>query len=284
MTFRPVTITEPVAPLAPLVVDSPHSGRIYPADFAYTCPLPLLRQTEDFLVDELISGAAQAGATIIAAEFPRCYIDANRAENDLDPALLSSAWQKPLEPSERTLMGLGLVRRLCKSGVPVYGAPLSVIEVERRIETYHRPYHAAVHDTLATRMKQFGTATLINCHSMPGRSERADRQHPDFVLGDRDGTSCAPFLTQTAKVILQDMGYNVWLNDPFKGVEILRRYGQPHKGQHALQLEINRKIYMNEEKLEKTAGFEKLQSDLTRFFKLLADELRVENERPLAAE
>ena len=284
MPLRPYILTEPQNSTIPLVVDSPHSGRIYPADFAYTCPLPMLRQTEDFLVDELVGGAAEAGATLITAEFPRCYIDVNRNENDMDPNVLAEPWPLPLEPSERTLMGLGLVRRLCRSGVAVYGAPLSVSEVEQRIKNFHRPYHAAVQSALEKKRNMFGTAYLINCHSMPSRAERADRQHPDFVLGDRDGTTCSPHFIQRVKIILQDMGYNVWLNDPFKGVEILRRYGQPQMGQHALQLEINRKLYMSEEKLEKNSGFDRLQADLTQFFKTIAAELAQEFPTQLAAE
>lgn len=284
MSFRPFTLLEPTGNLAPLVVDSPHSGRIYPADFNYTCPLPLLRQTEDSFVDELVVEAAEAGASVIAAEFPRCYIDVNRAENDIDPAVLAESWPLPLEPSDRTLLGLGLVRRLCKSGVPVYQAPLPAAEIQKRIDQCYRPYHAALQKEIERRLQGYGVCYLIDCHSMPSRSERGDRQHLDFVLGDRQGTSCNPAFTRRVRDLLQDMGFSVALNDPFKGVEIARRYGHPQKGSHALQLEINRRLYMNEATLEKTDCFFKLQKSLADFFQALVSELMGLLEDRLAAE
>ena len=178
------------------MVDSPHSGRAYPDDFDFECSLTMLQQTEDSYVDELVTSAAQAGAIVIAAEFPRSYIDANRAEDDIDPAVLAEPWPTPLQPSERTLLGLGLVRRLCKSGVPVYRAPLPVTEVQKRIGDYYRPYHDALQKTVASRMKQFGECYLIDCHSMPGQArENSPARRPDFVLGDRNGESCDPAFT-----------------------------------------------------------------------------------------
>ena len=245
MSLRVFTLLEPVR-RTPLVVDSPHSGCVYPADFAYACPLPLLRQTEDFAVDELVQGAVQAGATVIAAEFPRSYIDLNRAEDDLDPALLAEMWPEPLAPGERTLQGLGLVRRLCKSGVPVYRAPLANGEVQMRIEKFYRPYHEALEKIVAGRMSEFGECYLIDAHSMPGGALRGEGRRPDFVLGDRQGTAADPSFTRQVRDLLQEMGYSVALNEPYKGMEVVRRYGHPELGQHALQLEINRRLYMQE--------------------------------------
>ncbi|HEU0117184.1 MAG TPA: N-formylglutamate amidohydrolase [Alphaproteobacteria bacterium] len=288
MALQPYLILKSSRPnvvQAPLVVDSPHSGRAYPPDFEYACPLQLLRQTEDSYVDELVAGAAEAGATVIVAEFPRCYIDLNRAEDDIDPAVLGEPWPISLQPSDRTLQGLGLIRRLCRSGVPVYREPLKVAEVQKRIENFYRPYHGALEKTLAKKMSEFGVCYLINAHSMPGQSsEGLSSARPDFVLGDRIGTSCDPSFTRRAREILQDMGYSVALNNPYMGVEIVRRYGLPQQGQHALQLEINRKLYMNEQTLEKTAGFARLQKGLTTFFQLLAAELIEDMSDRLAAE
>ncbi|MFY9287641.1 MAG: N-formylglutamate amidohydrolase [Alphaproteobacteria bacterium] len=287
MSLQPYIIIESAKPSVarmPLVVDSPHSGRIYPADFAYSCPLPLLRQTEDSYVDELVAGAVEAGAAVVMAEFPRSYIDLNRAEDDIDPAVLAEPWPHPLAPSDRTVQGLGLVRRLCKSSVAVYAAPLSVAEVQKRIEHFYRPYHAALEKMIATRHAKFGECYLINAHSMPGQGSGDTLRRPDFVLGDRLGTSCDPSFTRRARDILQDMGYNVALNDPYMGVEIVRRYGQPQKGQHALQLEINRQLYMNEQTLERHSGFESLQEDLTAFFQQLVGELMGAMPGQMAAE
>lgn len=285
MEQQPYTLLEPVSAPTPLVLDSPHSGRRYPDDFIYACPLPLLRQTEDSYVDELIAGATHIGAAVLVAEFPRCYIDANRAEDDIDPALLGDVWPSTLRPSERTLLGLGLVRRLCRSGVPVYKAPLPAAEVHHRIARYYRPYHAALDAVLDNRLKAFGACYLVNCHSMPdaGAESRASRR-PDFVLGDRSGTSCDISFTRLACNLLQDMGYSVALNDPYKGVEIVRRHGQPQRGRHALQLEINRRLYMNELTLEKTANFARLQHDLKAFFEALTQDIVGGMAQPLAAE
>lgn len=285
MPPHPYVIHEPQISSAPLVVDSPHSGRHYPEDFNYICPLPSLRQTEDSYVDELVAGAVQAGATVIAATFARSYIDVNRAEDDIDPSVLAEPWPFQLQPSDRTLLGLGLVRRLCKSGVPVYAKPLTVAAIEKRIAGYYRPYHEALQHVVARCTRQFGECYLVDCHSMPGQGgESAPSRRADFVLGDRNGTSADPSFTRRIRHILQDMGYSVALNDPYKGVEIVRRHGNPQAGQHALQLEINRRLYMNEATLEKTAGFARLRDDLASFFMLLAEELRQPGQERMAAE
>ena len=273
--INPITVLTTGVDLTPLVLDSPHSGCKYPADFHFVCPLSLLRQTEDAYVDELIAGATQIGAEVLVAEFPRSYIDVNRAENDIDPSILSDEWPETLHPSERTLLGLGLVRRLCKSGVPVYPSGLAAHEIEYRIINYYRPYHATLEAMISKRMSRFGEAYLINCHSMPDRSsEKRLLARPDFVLGDRGSTSCDVSFTRFAYNVLRDMGYRVALNDPYQGVEIVRRYGQPQRRQHALQLEINRRLYMNEQTLEKTSGFVSLQRDLLDFFRIITAEIQ----------
>ncbi|MDD5586364.1 MAG: N-formylglutamate amidohydrolase [Alphaproteobacteria bacterium] len=271
---------------SPLILSSPHSGRGYPEDFGFVCPLPVLRQAEDAYVDELIAGGAGAGATILQAEFPRSYVDVNRAEDDLDPAVLAEEWPLPLQPSKNTLQGLGLVRRLCKGGVAMYDAPLPVAEVQKRIDRYYRPYHAALENLLAKQAARFGEVYLIDCHSMPGPARPGGlRRHHDFVIGDRDGTSCDPALTSLVHDLLQDMGYSVALNNPYKGVEILRRYGQPQRGCHALQLEISRCLYMNEQTLEKNENFSQLYRDLTKAFMTLARQmLPLDNQEARAAE
>lgn len=236
-------------------------------------------------MDELVERATEAGAAVIMAEFPRSYIDANRGENDIDPALLVDTWDKPLELTPRTSLGLGLVRRLCMTGIPVYAGPLPASEVKRRIETYYHPYHAALENAVQQRLRLFGISTLLNCHSMPSRShEEGNAPRPDFILGDRNGTSCDPSLTRKVGDILHEMGYSVAFNAPYKGMEIVRRHGQPETGRHALQIEINRRLYMDERKLEKNEGFATLQKNLGRFFKILADDLMQEIAQPLAAE
>jgi len=283
MSLRPYTLTEPAGRLSPLVVDSPHSGRIYPADFDFSCPLPLLRQAEDSFVDEVISGAADAGAAVLVAEFPRTMIDLNRAEDDLDPAMLDGQWPTPLSPTPMTLQGFGLVRRVCRNGIVLYHAPLTVAEVQRRIETYYRPYHNCLRGLIAARLSALGACFLINAHSMPDRVENGVTR-PDFILGDRDGASCKREFTRRAQRILQDMGYRVTLNEPYKGREIVSRYGLAGQGAQALQIEINRRLYLNETTLEKSKDFDRLRADMTEFFHILSASLVADGDDRLAAE
>jgi N-formylglutamate deformylase len=259
---RHVPLVEPV----PVIFDSPHSGADYPADFGYACSPRLLRQAEDAHVDTLFSAAPETGATLIAALFPRSYIDVNRAIDDIDQQLLDGTWPGPVSTSDRARVGMGLVRRVCRPGLAMYDRKLSVPEIEQRIDRYYRPYHTAVADAIDQAADRFGAAWHINCHSMP--SSRGPRipisgwERADFVLGDRDGTTCGIGFRRLVQGTLQRMGYDVRINDPYKGVELVRRFGQPHLGRHSLQIEVNRRLYMNEDTLEPNAGFERLKHDI----------------------
>ncbi len=282
-----ITIKKPNVGAAsvPLIISSPHSGRTYPSGFHFICPEIALRQTEDAFVDELVENAPTIGATVIQAEFPRSYIDVNRAEDDLDPALLNEVWPTPLNPSERTLRGLGLIRRLCKSGMPMYAAPLNVAEAQHRILSYYRPYHAELQNLLAQQSKQHEMVYLLDCHSMPSRGgDNALSLRPDFVIGNLDGTSCDDFFTHTVQDSLLNMGYSVALNNPYKGMEILRRYGSPQRQSQALQLEINRQLYLDEVTSNKNAGFQKLKSNLTQLFQDVAVFISDQTQNRMAAE
>lgn len=282
-----VRITEPLGPLSPLLVDVPHAGRTYPTDFRYSCPFSLLRQAEDAYVDELVAGAPTQGIPVIAALFPRSLIDTNRAIDDLDPALVDGVWPEPLQPSDRTLQGLGLIRRLCRGGVPMYDAPLALAEIDLRIRQFYNPYHRHLVRRIHQTKERFGEAWLINCHSMPSRGaeERGNSvRRADFVLGDRDGRTCPPEFTQMAATMLRELGYSVAINDPYKGQEILRRYGQPHKQHYALQLEINRGLYLDEERVERLTIMPKLTQDLTVFFGRMVAALSAQTAFDRAAE
>jgi N-formylglutamate amidohydrolase len=284
MTISPVNLYRTEQNRSPLVIDSPHSGRDYPDDFRFTCPLSSLRQAEDFAVDELIVGAETHGATVITANFPRSYIDLNRAENDIDPAVLADRWDAPFELTEKTPLGLGLVRRLCMAGVPVYDAPLTAAAIRQRIHSYYRPYHNALAEAMRSNRQFFGVSYLIDCHSMPSRSqEDINAYRADFILGDREGTSCDPSFTRMVKNALEELGYSVALNEPYKGMEIIRRHGNPALGLHALQLEINRRLYMDERRLEKHLGFDVLRCHLQNLLADLAKDLRPQA-LPMAAE
>jgi N-formylglutamate deformylase len=265
------------APL-PLVLDSPHSGTDYPADFDHLPPRMLVRQAEDTFVGELYAIGPEIGATLVEALFPRAYIDPNRNLADIDQALLSEPWPGPVTRSRKTELGIGLVWRLAQGGVPMYSRALSIAEVERRIRQCYEPYHAAVAAAIDERHRQFGAVWHINCHSMPAvgdvMSDDPGRARADFVLGDRDGTTCEADLTAFVAQTLEQMGYKVAINDPYKGVELVRRHGRPSERRHSLQIEINRRLYLDEATLAKTAGYSKLQTNLQRLLDALSSYVR----------
>lgn len=265
---------DPKDAIVPLVFDSPHSGVTYPADFRYAASFDVLRTAEDTWVDELYAAAPELGATMLAAEFPRSYIDVNRDLGDLDPQLLDERWPGKLNPGEKTKLGIGLIRRLARPGIPVYDRKLSVAEIEARIATYYRPYHDELAEILNARHTQFGAVFHIDCHSMASKGSDMTPdgavQRADFVIGDRDGTSCKSGFTDTVVTALRGHGYDVRVNDPYKGVEILRRHGRPREGRHSLQIEINRKLYMDEATRAKSGGFARLQAHITSLIQRLA--------------
>lgn len=270
------SLFSPENPL-PLIFDSPHSGTRYPRDFYYTCPFAVLEKAEDKYVEELFADAPLYGASLLQAEFPRSYIDVNRAEDDIDHELLEEIWPEESNPSARAHAGIGLIRRLVNPGTPVYNKPLSVEDVKRRIENYYRPYHAALEKLIDDAHYQYGQVIHINCHSMPANMSginaflRPTFKLPDFVLGDRNGTTCDIALTNYVRDFLKGLGYSVAVNDPYKGVECVRRYSSPATGRHSLQIEINKSLYMNEETGLKHSGFEALKSNLNLLIGSLAD-------------
>lgn len=257
---------DPAGDPVPVVFDSPHSGVIYPKDFDFICPLPILRQAEDTYVEELFATAPDFGATLLYALFPRSYIDVNRSPDDIDPALLDGAWPGVLRPSEKSRLGVGLIRAQIRPGHPLYDGRLSVGAAGERIDRYYRPYHFQLAEIFNGLAARFGQAWLVNCHSMPSAGlppgKRGGRG-VDFVIGDRDGATAEKAFVEFIAVRLRAMGYSVAVNQPYKGVEIVRRYGDPSRGRHAVQLEINRSLYMNEETLDKTAGFDDLRCAMT---------------------
>lgn len=266
---------DPSGTIVPLVFDSPHSGIAYPADFRFAASFDVLRTAEDTWVDELYAVAPALGATMLAAEFPRSYIDVNRDLGDLDPQLLDERWPGELNPGEKTKLGIGLIRRLARPGIPVYDRKLSVAEIEARIATYYRPYHEELAAILDARHRHFGAVFHVDCHSMASKGSDMTPdgavQRADFVIGDRDGTSCSRAFTDTVVANLRGHGYDVRVNDPYKGVEILRRHGRPGEARHSLQIEINRNLYMDEVTRAKNGGFARLQAQIGGLIGHLAD-------------
>lgn len=264
----------------PLVLDSPHSGVDYPEDFAHACDRAVLRQAEDTHVEKLYDFAPQLGVAWIEALFPRSYLDANRNLTELDVSMLDGAWPDPVETDAAALgkvrLGKGLVWRLTDEGVPIYERALSVAEVRQRIDRCWRPYHAAVAAAIERAHARHGYSIHLNCHSMPSvagpfATERPGVVHPDFVIGDRDGTSADPRLSRLVCEHLRAQGYEVAHNDPYKGVELVRRYGDPAGHRHSIQVEINRKLYMDEATLAPHDGFEPLRRDLRALVERLLD-------------
>ncbi|MEJ7929099.1 N-formylglutamate amidohydrolase [Ramlibacter sp. AN1015] len=265
----------PREPATALVCDSPHSGTDYPADFGHAVPLALLRRGEDTHVEALWDAAPSVGATLLSARFPRTYIDANRTLDDLDPELLSGPWPEPLAPSEKTRLGYGLVWSNIAAGRPIYDGPLSPERVRRRIEHYYKPYHAALSQAIESTAQRFGGVWHLNLHSMPNDAyERLQiaSAHPlaDFVLGDRDGSTCEPGFVDVVESALRARGYRVARNDPYKGVQLIARIGQPARNRHSLQVEIRRPLYMDEATRERNAGFTRVQRHLGEVLQELA--------------
>jgi N-formylglutamate deformylase len=267
MTADVLVVHGPPQAQAPLVLDSPHSGRQMPADFGAALAEAELREGEDCFIDELYRPAAGFGIPLLAAQFPRTYLDPNRHAADVDLDLLDGPWPHEHRPSGKARIGKALIWRTLDDGRPIYRRRLAVSEVQRRIERYHAPYHARLRELLDDAHRRFGVVYHVNCHSMNAVSGSmgeggAGRTRADFVLGDRDGTTCAPAFTEFVRTMLAGWGYDVAVNDPFKGVELVRAYADPAAGRHSLQLEINKRLYMNESTLEPHDGFAPLQQHL----------------------
>jgi N-formylglutamate deformylase len=279
MACMPPTIRS-VAGSTPLVLDSPHSGIHYPADFGFTCDLATLRRAEDTHVEKLYDFAPELGIAWVEALFPRSYLDANRNTNELDETLLSAAWPGELatEPAQlaKVRLGKGLIWRYTDDGVPIYQRLLSVDEVQQRIAQCWQPYHAAVAQAIDAAHARHGYCLHINCHSMPAvasshATEFPGLVHADFVIGNRDDTTASPAWIELMAQHLRDAGYSVAINHPYKGVELVRRYSNPAAQRHSIQLEINRRLYMNEHTLEMTEGFAQLKAHLQSLVKRLLD-------------
>lgn len=273
----PFTLRAPAAGVEaiPLVCDSPHSGTDYPPDYGHAVPRELLRRGEDTHVEALWQAVPAVGGTLLHAHFPRTYIDANRMPDDLDPQLLASPWPEPLAPGEKSRLGYGLVWRNIRADQPIYDRLLTVAEVRNRIEGYYRPYHAALAQAVEDAARRFGGVWHLNLHSMPNDAyERLQMASPrplaDFVLGDRDGTTCEPGFVDLLARELRGRGYTVARNDPYKGVQLIARIGQPARNRHSLQVEIRRPLYMDEATREPNDGFARVQRDLASVLETLA--------------
>ncbi|KAB2876530.1 MAG: N-formylglutamate amidohydrolase [Pseudorhodoplanes sp.] len=270
----PFEVQEPFHWSGPVLFNSPHSGRVYPRAFLAASRLDLatLRRSEDTFVDELTAGVVARGYPLMRAHFPRCYVDVNREPYELDPRMFEGRLPSFANTrSMRVAGGLGTVARVVGDAQEIYDQRISVDDALQRIESLYKPYHRTLRRLFARLHQDFGAAILIDCHSMPSTTaSRDDRPRADIVLGDRYGTSCVGLLSAVIEDTLRDCGYAVSRNKPYAGGFITEHYGNPASGLHAIQLEINRALYMDEKRYERAAGFARLKADLERLADCIA--------------
>src|ERR1700716_2470101 len=282
----PFEILEPAQCRGPVVFNSPHSGRIYPRAFLTAAKLDLstLRRSEDSFVDELIAGVVPRGHPLMKVYFPRCYVDVNREPYELDPRMFEGRLPSFANTrSMRVAGGLGTIARVVGDAQEIYGQRIPVDDAIRRIEWLYKPYHRALRRLFTRVHRDFGAAVLIDCHSMPSSAGSKDeRPRADIVLGDRYGTSCVAVVAETIEATLRGLGYVVSRNKPYAGGFITEHYGNPAVGLHAIQLEINRALYMDERRYERAASFAHLAADLELLADRLAD-IPIQELRPYRA-
>lgn len=262
------------------IFSSPHSGRAYPADFVERAdvPLSLLRRSEDAFVDQLFDHVMDQGAAFVEALFPRAFVDPNRAADELDPSMFSDA---PSDLSDvlgaRTSAGLGVIPRVGADGRPIQSGSMTFEEARARLTQYYKPYHRALREQIGYVLKDFGRAVLIDCHSMPSSSARG----ADIVLGDRFGSSCSRTIVNAAEAEFRALGFSVVRNRPYAGGYTTEHYGQPQRGVHVLQVEINRGLYLSEQDVRPSSKIKSLKRTLTEWSNRLISAEVFEN---LAAE
>ena len=269
----PFLIHYPEEQTSPIVFCSPHSGRIYPSVFLNATKLDAdtLRRSEDCYVDELFAAAPSHGAPLLTARFPRAYLDVNREPYELDPALFDEPLPEYANPhTMRVIGGLGTIARIVSESQEIYDRPLPLAVAHERIECLYRPFHSALRQLLDQTRDRFGYAILIDCHSMPSISASGGPLHrSEFVLGDRFGTSCDDRIARQIRMALNQLDYRVQLNRPYAGGFITEHYGAPAEDIHAIQIEINRSLYMKERTLQRGARFQRFRNDISSFIETI---------------
>lgn len=268
-------IRRPAAARLPLVLASPHSGSVYPAEFLAATRLTgeAMRKSEDCFVDEIFAAGPDLGVPLIRALFPRAFLDLNREAYELDPDMFEDTLPPFVNTrSPRVAAGLGTIARIVGTGEEIYRGKLRFADAVRRIEGFYEPYHRTLRALVDDTRGRFGHCVLVDCHSMPSgwSGERTrDQRKVDMVLGDCFGTSCAPGVIEAAERTLRDHGYTVNRNAPYAGGFTTRHYGRPRQGVHALQIEINRDLYMDEARLERRPFLSVLAGHMTHLIEVL---------------
>lgn len=286
----PFEVYGPAIQRVPFVLNSPHSGRNYTKSFMANVQLSdfAIRKSEDFLVDELFGSGVSIGLPMLVANFPRAFLDVNREPYELDPKMFEDQLPGYVNTqSVRVSTGLGTIAKIVADREEIYRKLMSVEDALERIEDIYKPYHSCLRRLLAKTHVQFGYAVLIDCHSMPSAHHGSPyERRPDFVIGDRFGSSCSEELTHCLCDNLKALGYKVVLNKPYAGGFITQHYGRPDNGLHAVQIEINRGLYMDESSMQKSENFEKLADDIRQLLNVVVSmpEAAMLGTRPLAAE
>ncbi|MEM1316815.1 MAG: N-formylglutamate amidohydrolase [Pseudomonadota bacterium] len=266
----PFTVERPAQQRVPFVFNSPHSGDAYPASFLESSRLSAtdLRRSEDVAVDQLFCGALELGAPMLRARFPRAWLDVNREPFELDPKLFRE--RLPGHANVHSLRvggGLGTIPRLISESLPIYARPPTLSEGLERVNAIYRPYHDTLRRLMAETVVEFGFAVLVDCHSMPSaqptKQQNGRQKRPDIIIGDRYGTACNGEISRAVMQGFSALGYSVVRNKPYAGGFITEHYGRPAKGLHAVQIEINRALYMDERSLALNDGFDALSADIT---------------------
>ncbi len=275
MPLTPYHLSVPAVRTTSVIFASPHSGRDYPAAFLDRIALDALevRSSEDAFVDDLFACAPIFGAPLLAALAPRAFVDLNRAPEELDPALIDGIRRSNHNP--RVASGLGVIPRVVANGRPIYAGKLPLVEAQARLNGHWRPYHDALQTLVDQSHAQFGEAILIDCHSMPHEALEnvgpVGAPRPDVVLGDRFGAAAAGGVVDRVEAAFASAGLRVVRNMPFAGAYITQAYGRPSRRQHAVQVEIDRALYMNERTIEPRPDFADFQRLLAGIVAELAE-------------
>ena len=264
----------------PIVYDSPHSGIIYPPEFKTTATKPQLKTARDAFVDELILESSNLGVAVLLADFPRTYIDPNRSTAEIDTSMLQGKWAREVQITRKLEVGMGLIRKFILPNVPMYPEKLSVAEVENRIKKYWSPYHRALKMLLDEKVAEFDAVFYIDWHSMKSKGNQMNidsgRERPDFVVSDQDGKTSSRKFRDVIIKNLTSQGYEVAVNYPYKGAELIKRYGVPTENRHAVQIEINRRLYMDEFSFLKNDSFSVLKDNILKLTERLVYFTRAE--------
>lgn len=285
MPRQPFHLTMPSHVTTPVVVASPHSGRDYDVAFMGETVLDTarIRSSEDAYVDMLVERMPQLGVPVLAAGMPRAFLDLNRAAEELDPAVIHDTPRGAMNP--RVSSGLGVIPRVVAQGQAIYRGKISRAEAGHRIDAFWHPYHAQLSALLGQAQTRFGRAILLDCHSMPHEAIAAPGNRApkaEIVLGDRFGSSASTDLVDCLEAVFEELGFRVARNAPFAGAYVTQAYGQPEKGRHAIQIEIDRALYLDEVTIERTANFDAIRNLLTEAVATFCT--RIEGGDKLAAE